>query len=64
MLRVNQAGEYGAVRIYQAQLDVLGDTLQADTLREMLGHEQCREHSKPSACKCAITCRTVAAETL
>ena len=40
MLRVNHAGEYGAVRIYQAQLDVLGDTLQADTLREMLGHEQ------------------------
>ena len=42
MLRVDHAGEYGAVRIYQAQLDILGDTLQADTLREMLGHE--KEH--------------------
>ncbi|MBC6497405.1 MAG: demethoxyubiquinone hydroxylase family protein [Alphaproteobacteria bacterium GM7ARS4] len=42
LLRVDHAGEYGAVRIYQAQLDILGDTLEADTLRDMLSHE--KEH--------------------
>ncbi len=42
MLRVNHAGEYGAVRIYQGQLAVLGRSRQADLLGHML--EQEREH--------------------
>jgi ubiquinone biosynthesis monooxygenase Coq7 len=43
MLRVNHAGEYGAKRIYQAQLDVLGH---APKLRKLIEHmaEQERHH--------------------
>lgn len=40
MLRVDHAGEYGAVRIYEAQLRVLHDTLDAPALAEMLAHEE------------------------
>ena len=42
MLRVNQAGEYGAVRIYEGQLAVLGETESAPAIREMA--EQERRH--------------------
>lgn len=42
MLRVNQAGEYGAVRIYEGQLAVLGETESAPVIREMA--EQERQH--------------------
>lgn len=38
MLRVNHAGEYGARRIYEGQLAVLGKSACAPTLRHM--HEQ------------------------
>lgn len=40
MLRVDQAGEYGAVRIYQGQLAVLGDSTVAPTLTHMLEQEE------------------------
>ena len=42
IVRVDHAGEYGAVRIYQGQLAVLGDGPAADAIREMAGKE--REH--------------------
>ena len=42
MLRVNQAGEYGAVRIYEGQLAVLGGTESAPVIRDMA--EQERRH--------------------
>ena len=35
MLRVDQAGEYGATRIYQGQLDVLGHSRAAGIIRQM-----------------------------
>ncbi len=40
MIRVNQAGEYGAVRIYQGQLAVLGKSAAAETIEHMLVQEQ------------------------
>ena len=40
MIRVDHAGEYGAVRIYQGQLAVLGRGRQGDTLRHMLAQEE------------------------
>ena len=40
MIRVDQAGEYGAVRIYAGQLAVLGRTRAAPTLRRMAEQEQ------------------------
>lgn len=40
MIRVNHAGEYGAKRIYQGQLSVLGNSDVGDTIREMQDHEQ------------------------
>ena len=42
MIRVDHAGEYGAVRLYQGQLALLGGSTHAPALREMLAHE--REH--------------------
>ena len=42
MIRVDHAGEYGAVRIYEGQLAVLGKSSVAPLLREMA--EQEREH--------------------
>ncbi len=42
MLRVNQAGEYGAVRIYEGQLAVLGDSKSGPVIRQMA--EQERQH--------------------
>jgi 3-demethoxyubiquinol 3-hydroxylase len=42
MLRVNQAGEYGAVRIYEGQLAVLGETESGPVIEEMA--EQERRH--------------------
>lgn len=42
MLRVNQAGEYGAQRIYEGQLAVLGKGPKAEVLHHMA--EQEREH--------------------
>lgn len=42
MLRVDHAGEYGAVRIYEGQLAVLGQSEDAPTIEEMA--EQEREH--------------------
>lgn len=42
MIRVDQAGEYGAVRIYQGQLAVLGKRRCAPVLRRMAAQE--REH--------------------
>jgi len=38
-LRVNHAGEYGAVRIYEGQLAVLGGTNEAKQLSDMKQHE-------------------------
>jgi ubiquinone biosynthesis monooxygenase Coq7 len=35
MLRVDHAGEYGATRIYQGQLDVLGHSRAAGVIRQM-----------------------------
>ena len=35
MIRVNHAGEYGAKRIYEGQLSVLGDTKEGEIIREM-----------------------------
>jgi ubiquinone biosynthesis monooxygenase Coq7 len=40
MLRVDHAGEYGARRIYEGQLAVLGRRPGAATIREMLAQEQ------------------------
>lgn len=40
MLRVDQAGEYGAVRIYQGQMAVLGKTAARPTLSHMLEQEE------------------------
>ena len=40
MLRVDQAGEYGAVRIYQGQMAVLGKTAAEPTLQHMLKQEE------------------------
>ncbi|MTI10933.1 demethoxyubiquinone hydroxylase family protein [Rhodospirillaceae bacterium RKSG073] len=40
IIRVDQAGEYGAKRIYQGQIDVLGDTEIGPTLRHMQDQEQ------------------------
>jgi len=42
MIRVNHAGEYGAVRIYEGQLAVLGATASGPVIAEMA--EQEREH--------------------
>ena len=42
MLRVDHAGEYAAVRIYDAQLRILRDTTDGDALADMLSHE--KEH--------------------
>jgi ubiquinone biosynthesis monooxygenase Coq7 len=39
MIRVDHAGEYGAVRIYQGQLAVLGRTPAGDAIREMADQE-------------------------
>ena len=44
MIRVDHAGEYGAMRIYQGQLAVLGDSSEGPTIREMA--EQESEHLK------------------
>ncbi|MCC6912902.1 MAG: demethoxyubiquinone hydroxylase family protein [Rhodospirillaceae bacterium] len=44
IIRVDQAGEYGAKRIYEGQLAVLGNTDVAPALKEMLGQEE--EHLK------------------
>lgn len=45
MVRVDHAGEYGAVRIYQGQLAVLGKGRHGDTLRHMLAQEvEHRDH--------------------
>ena len=40
MIRVDQAGEYGATRIYAGQLVVLGKSPIGDTLRHMLEQEE------------------------
>lgn len=40
MLRVDQAGEYGARRIYEGQIAVLGHTRAGPTLRHMLEQEK------------------------
>ena len=40
MIRVDHAGEYGAVRIYLGQLAVLGGSAAADVIREMAEQEQ------------------------
>jgi ubiquinone biosynthesis monooxygenase Coq7 len=40
MIRVDHAGEYGAVRIYQGQLAVLGQSAAAGVIREMAEQEQ------------------------
>jgi len=40
MIRVDHAGEYGAVRIYQGQLAVLKNGAAADTIRHMAEQEQ------------------------
>ncbi len=42
MIRVDHASEFGAVRIYEGQLAVLGDSASGDVIREMA--EQEREH--------------------
>ena len=42
LVRVDHAGEYGAVRIYRGQLAVLGKTDTGDVIREMADKE--REH--------------------
>lgn len=44
MIRVDQAGEYGAMRIYQGQLAVLGNSADGPVLREMADTE--KEHLK------------------
>lgn len=40
MIRVNQAGEFGAKRIYQGQLAVLGHTKDGAVLRDILAQEE------------------------
>lgn len=40
IIRVDQAGEYGAKRIYEGQLAVLGHTDAAPVLKEMLAQEE------------------------
>ena len=40
MIRVNHAGEYGAVRIYEGQLAVLKGTPSEEPIREMAKHEE------------------------
>lgn len=40
MIRVDHAGEYGAKRIYQGQLAILGRTDKAETIRHMQAQEQ------------------------
>jgi 3-demethoxyubiquinol 3-hydroxylase len=40
ILRVDQAGEYGAVRIYEGQLAVLGDKPAGDVIRRMAKEER------------------------
>ncbi len=40
MIRVDHAGEYGAVRIYQGQLAVLKHSAAADTIRHMAEQEE------------------------
>jgi ubiquinone biosynthesis monooxygenase Coq7 len=40
MIRVDHAGEYGAVRIYAGQLAVLGDRPEGRVIREMAAQEQ------------------------
>src|ERR1700761_1083099 len=40
IIRVDQAGEYGAKRIYEGQLAVLGKTDAAPVLKEMLAQEE------------------------
>ena len=42
IVRVDHAGEYGAVRIYEGQLAVLGNSEKGDVIRHMA--EQEREH--------------------
>ena len=39
MIRVDHAGEHGAVRIYAGQLAVLGHTKAGDTIRHMAAQE-------------------------
>jgi len=39
-LRVDHAGEFGAVRIYQGQIAVLGNTAEGPTLQDMIEHEK------------------------
>jgi ubiquinone biosynthesis monooxygenase Coq7 len=39
IIRVDHAGEYGAKRIYEGQLAVLGDTPEGDTIRAMAASE-------------------------
>ena len=39
MIRVDHAGEHGAVRIYAGQLAVLGHTKTGDTIRHMAAQE-------------------------
>jgi len=40
IIRVDQAGEYGAKRIYEGQLAVLGKTAAGPVVREMLAQEE------------------------
>ena len=40
IIRVDHAGEYGAVRIYQGQMAVLGKSASADSLRHMTEQEK------------------------
>jgi ubiquinone biosynthesis monooxygenase Coq7 len=40
MIRVDHAGEYGAVRIYEGQLAILGKRASAETIRHMAEQEQ------------------------
>ena len=40
IIRVNQAGEYGATRIYAGQLAILKNSTIGDTLREMQAQEE------------------------
>lgn len=40
MIRVNHAGEFGAKRIYQGQLSVLGDAKSAPVIKHMADQEQ------------------------
>ena len=39
-IRVNHAGEFGAKRIYEGQLAVLGKTADGDTIKHMKEQEQ------------------------